>query len=320
MTALPQPNQFPPPMHLPDYQGARVTFERDLWSRRTLTSVIFSILAGTLTLIVCVPLFSVVVMLIWRGGARLLAGGFAVFTALPPSALDKGGGFGNAIEGTLVMVGIGSLIAVPFGILIAIFLVEYDYKTKVATAVEFAAKVMTGLPSILAGVFAYAAVVLLTGHFSALAGGIALSVLMIPIVMLTAQEAIKMVPRKMKEAAVGMGCTRAQVTWKIIFPAALPGILTSVMLAVARAAGETAPLIFTALASNNLWAIDHQSPYVHLLNRETESMAVFIHNASSDAQNNLIQLAWAASLVLVFMVLIFNIGGQILSHKTKPVK
>ena len=124
----------------------------------------------------------------------------------------------------------------------------------------------------------------------------------------------------MKDAAIGMGCTQAQVTWKITVPTALPGILTGVMLAIARAAGETAPLIFTALASNNLWPIDGRAPFVHIWNQETESMAVFIYNSSSSPQDNLIALAWAASLVLVIMVLIFNIGGQILSHRGKPAR
>ncbi|HEX4124291.1 MAG TPA: phosphate ABC transporter permease PstA [Tepidisphaeraceae bacterium] len=319
MTSSPLPSDRPAEQ-LPDYQGARVSFNRNLRSRRTLTSAALSILAGTLTVIACVPLLSVLIMLIWRGGARLVMGGIATLTQLPPGPLDTGGGFGNAIEGTLVMVGVAAVISVPFGILAAIFLAEYGAKTKIATAIRFAAKIMTGLPSILAGVFAYAAIVMLTGKFSALAGGIALSVLMIPIVLLTAEEAVKMVPRKMKDAAIGMGCTQAQVTWKIIVPTAMPGILTGVMLAVARAAGETAPLLFTALASANLWAIDSQVPYVHLINQETESMAVFIYNASSSPQSNLIELAWAASLVLVIMVLIFNVGGQILSQRGKPAR
>lgn len=111
----------------------------------------------------------------------------------------------------------------------------------------FAAKVLTGFPSILAGVFAYGALVLLTGGYSAVAGGVALSILMLPTVLLTAEDAIRMVPVKMKEAAIGMGATQAQTLWKVLLPTALPGILTGVMLAVARAAGETAPLLFTAL-------------------------------------------------------------------------
>jgi phosphate transport system permease protein len=318
-TAFPE-TQAMVDVELPDYQGARVSFNRNLRSRRTMTSVLLSVLAGTLTVIACFPLLSVLIMLIWRGGARLVAGGIHIFTKLPPGAIDaNGGGFGNAIVGTLLMVGIASAIAVPFGILGAIFLSEYGPQTRIATMVRFSAKIMTGLPSILAGVFAFAVVVDLTGGFSAVAGGVALSVLMIPIVILTAEEAIKMVPRKMKDAAIGMGCTQAQVTWKITVPTAMPGILTGVMLAIARAAGETAPLIFTALASDELWPIDGRQPILHLW-RPTESMAVFIYNSSSSSQQNLVELAWAASLVLVIMVLIFNIGGQILSHRGRPAK
>ena len=297
-------------------------FERNLKSPRTLFSAVLSIVAGALTVLACVPLFSVLGMLIWRGGARLIHGGLAIFTQLPPGAADLGGGFGNAIVGTLLMVGIAVLISVPFGTLAAIFLAEYGANTRLATAVRFSAKVMTGLPSILAGVFAYVAVITFTQKhlhfsFSAIAGGIALAVLVIPIVLLTAEEAIKMVPSKMREAAVGMGCTQAQVTWKIVVPTALPGMLTGVMLAVARAAGETAPLIFTALFANEMWAIDRRGLH---LDQPTASLAVFIYNSAGKPYENQIQLAWAASLVLVAMVLIFNIGGQVLSRRSRPVR
>jgi phosphate transport system permease protein len=319
MNVSPVPVEPEPIVQLPDYQGAPVRFHRNLASRRTLTSAVLSAIAGTLTVVACVPLFSVLIMLIWRGGSRLVGGGLDIFTQLPPGALEPGGGFGNAIVGTLLMVGIAALISVPFGILAAIFLAEYGAGSLFATAVRFAAKIMTGLPSILAGVFAYTAVVLLTHTFSAVAGGIALSVLMIPIVVLTAEEALKMVPRKMKDAAIGMGCTKAQVIWKIVVPTALPGILTGVMLSVARAAGETAPLIFAAFAANEMWPIDHHPPYLHLW-RQTESMAYFIYDSSRNPMPNLTNLAWAASLVLVLMVLIFNIGGQLLSQRGKPAR
>ena len=202
---------------------------------------------GAATVVACIPLFSVLIMLFWRGGARL---SWQLFTELPPTAFEDGGGFGNAIVGTLVMVGIAALISVPFGILAAVFLAEFGPDSKLAAGARFCAKTLTGLPSILAGVFAYAAVVLVTGTYSAPAGGIALALLMVPTVLLTAEEAMKMVPVRMKEAAVGMGCTRTQVIWKVVLPTALPGILTGVMLAVARASGETAPLLFTALFSN----------------------------------------------------------------------
>lgn len=306
MTTVPQPA----------LGGPTNEFHRDYRSFRTMFSIALSVLAGTLTVVACVPLFSVLIMLIVRGGKRLFEGGLSVFTKLPPGARDAGGGFGNALVGTAFMVGIALLIAVPFGILAAIFLAEYAGKTRFAVAVRFAAKIMTGLPSILAGVFAYATLVTVTGY-SALAGGIALSVLIIPIVLLTAEEALKMVPQKMREAAVGMGCTQAQVVWKIVVPTALPGILTGVMLAVARAAGETAPLLFTALYASSMWPIDGRAPYVHTW-QPTASMAVFIYNASGTAYDNLIGLAWAASFVLVITVLILNIGGQLLSSRSRP--
>jgi phosphate transport system permease protein len=212
----------------------------------------------------------------------------------------------------VVMVGIAALISVPFGILAAIFLAEFDPHSRIAGAVRFCAKTMTGLPSILAGVFAYAAVVLLTGTYSAPAGGIALSLLMIPTVMLTAEEAMKAVPARMKEAAVGLGCTSSQVVWRVVLPTALPGMLTGVMLAVARASGETAPLLFTALFSN-YWLLE--SGHVAVM-EPTASLAVLIYNFSGMPFENQIEMAWAAALVLVVLVLIINIIGQLLSRKS----
>jgi len=152
--------------------------------------------------------------------------------------------------------------------------------------------------------------VLSTGGFSAPAGGVALAVLMLPTVVLTAEEAIRMVPARMTEAAIGMGATDAQVLGRVVLPTAMPGILTGVMLAVARAAGETAPLIFTALFSN-YWLVTQGRLNVM---RPTASLAVLIYNFSAMPFANMVELAWAASLVLVVMVLAFNIVGQFLSR------
>ena len=203
-----------------------------------------------MTFFALIPLFAVLWMLIWRGGQKL---SLALFTQLPPAPLEQGGGFGNAIVGTLIMVGLAALITVPLGVLTGVFLAEAK-TSKLAEAVRFAAKVLTGFPSILAGVFAYGAVVLVTGGYSAVAGAIALSILMLPTIILTSENAISMVPAKMKEASIGMGATGVQTVWMVLLPTAMPGILTGVMLAVARAAGETAPLLFTALFSN-YWLI-----------------------------------------------------------------
>lgn len=284
------------------------SFGRSLADRRTLLSTLLSVATFIVTLIACVPLFSVLTMLIWRGGARL---SLELFTALPPTAFEDGGGFGNAIVGTLVMVGIAALISVPFGILAAVFLAEFDPNSRTAGVVRFCAKTLTGLPSILAGVFAYAAVVLVLGSYSAPAGGVALALLMIPTVMLTAEEAMKAVPARMKDAAVGMGCTSSQVVWRVVLPTAFPGMLTGVMLAVARASGETAPLLFTALFSN-FWL--YESGHWSVM-EPTASLAVLIYNFAGMPFDNQIEMAWAAALVLVLLVLVINIAGQLLSRK-----
>lgn len=271
---------------------------------RSLRSLVLTTLAWLAALVASVPLISVLYMLITRGGARL---NLEVFTELPPTGFEMGGGFGNAMAGTFVMVGIAAAIAVPVGILAAVFLAELGPDSKLANAARFAAKMLTGLPSILAGVFAYALVVMTTGTYSAPAGGVALAVLMLPIVVLTAEESMKMVPKIMKDAAYGMGCTRAQVIWKIVLPTGLPAILTGVMLAVARAAGETAPLLFTALFSN-YWIL-HDGDLAVM--NPTASLAVLIYNFSGMPFDNQLELAWAASLVLVMIVLVINILSRL---------
>jgi phosphate transport system permease protein len=280
--------------------------ERSLRRPRTVLSVLLTTLTTLLTLTALVPLFSVVYMLLARGIHKLSLG---AFTSLPPAAMEQGGGFGNAILGTLIMVGIAALIAVPLGIVAAVFLAEVGPRTWLAQAVRFGAKVLSGFPSILAGVFAYGAVVLLTGGFSAVAGGIALALLMLPTVILTAEDAIRMVPAKVREAAIGMGATPTQVIWHVTLPTALPGILTGVMLAVARAGGETAPLLFTALFSN-FWPSGPME--------RTASLAVLIYNFSSMPFENQIDMAWAAALVLVLLVLTANLIGQAFSRRGFP--
>jgi phosphate transport system permease protein len=278
--------------------------ERSLLRPRTFLNTCLSVLVAVLTLTALVPLVSVLAMLLWHGGARLSVG---LFTQLPPAARMPGGGLGNALLGTVIMVAVAALISVPVGILGGVYLAEFGPETRTATAVRFAAKVLTGLPSILAGVFVHALVVKAMGTFSALAGGVALSILMLPTVLLTAEEAIRMVPARMREAAVGMGCTTTQAVWHVILPAARPGLLTGVMLAVARAAGETAPLLFTAL-NYDYWP--------HRLAEPSPSLAVLIFDFALQPYENLIAIAWAASLVLVLVVLGLNVASQVYLQRT----
>lgn len=282
--------------------------EKSLRRPRSLFSFLMTSVVALLTLAALVPLFSVVYMLLVKGSHRLSP---AVFTSLPPAAFEQGGGFGNAIAGTLVMVALAGLLSVPVGILAAVFLVEVGPGTRLSQVVRFGAKVLSGFPSILAGVFAYGAVVLVTGGFSAYAGGVALALLMLPTVLLTAEDAIRMVPSRIREAAVGMGATPTQVICRVVLPTAMPGILTGVMLAVARAAGETAPLLFTALFSN-YWLSSGGQPN---LMQPTASLAVLIYSFSSMPFENQIEMAWAAALVLVLLVLATNLIGQSISRR-----
>jgi phosphate transport system permease protein len=282
--------------------------ELSLYRPRTAFSIILSWIVGGMTLTALVPLFAVLCMLIWRGGKKL---GIALFTQLPPAPLQQGGGFGNAIVGTIIMVGIAALITVPLGILTGVYLAQAPGNSRLASSVRFSAKVLTGFPSILAGVFAYGAIVLATGGYSAIAGGIALSILMLPTIILTAESAIAMVPARMKEASIGMGATTTQTVWMVLLPTAMPGILTGVMLAVARAAGETAPLLFTALFSN-YWIMSHGRFDVM---QPTASLAVLIYNFAGMPFQNQVELAWAAALVLVVMVLVTNLVGQSFSRQ-----
>ena len=285
-----------------------VRLQRSPFESRSLRNGLLTLGAWGAAIIAGVPLVSVLYMLIVRGGARL---GWEALSALPPAGFEMGGGFGNAILGTVVMVGIGGLFSIPVGVLAAVFLAELGPTRRLSQIARFATKTLTGMPSILAGVFAYAVVVLLTGKYSAPAGGLALAVLMLPTVILTAEGAIKAVPKITRDAAYGMGCTRSQVIWKVLLPTAMPGILTGVMLAVARAAGETAPLLFTALFSS-YWLFENGVPK---LMQPTASLAVLIYNFAGMPMDNQIELAWAASLVLVLIVLVINIVSRLVGQR-----
>jgi phosphate transport system permease protein len=272
---------------------------RSFTDRRTLVNVVLTSLLWLLAVLAAIPLISVLYMLISEGGARF---SLDLFTQLPPAGFMQGGGFGNAIVGTLAMVAIAALISVPFGMLGGIFIGAVAPDSRIAAVARYVAKILTGFPSILAGVFVFGFLVLRMGTFSAIAGGVALAVSMLPTIVLTTEQAVRMVPQRMKDAAIGMGCTRAQVIWKVVLPTGLSAIMTGIMLAVASAAGESAPLLLTALFSN-FW--------LESLFEPTASLSILIYNFSGMPFRNQIELAWTASLVLVLIVLIFNILSRL---------
>ena len=301
-----------PQLHRPDVPPSMniAHLRKSLLRSRTLMSLMCSLITFALVLIAVVPLFSVLYMLCWKGAQTI---DWAFFTETSPYALQEtGGGVGNSIVGSLTMVLIATLISVPVSVLTAVYLSEISPDSKFAGLVRFASKLLTGLPSIIAGVFIFGLMVATMKTFSAWAGGVALSILMIPMITLTAEEAIKMVPAKMREAAYGMGCTKTQVIYRVLVPTALPGILTGIMLAIARALGETAPLLFTAQYAPQSWVWEGKNLR---LDKPTQSLAVFVYENAGSVYDNLDEMAWGAALVLVVLVLVFNVGGQLISYR-----
>src|SRR6202011_3752415 len=259
----------------------------------------WSVLCVALSFLTLVPLFSIVFLVLQKGLPLL---NLRVFTQRPPAPGLTGGGFGNAIQGTAVMVLIALLLSTPLGVLSAVYVSEYNPRSRLASLVRFVAKLLTGIPSIICGVFAFSVVVLATGTSSALAGGVALAVLTLPTILLTTEQALLGVPRALREASYGLGATKYQTIFRIVLPEALPAIMTGIMLAVARAAGETAPVLFTA-AFNQYWLKSLMEP--------AGSMSVLIFNFSTLPYDYQIQMAWTASLVLVALVTMANIAAQL---------
>jgi len=264
---------------------------------RTAFEVGMTFLAGLFTLVAVVPLLLVLIYVLTQGFAALSP---EVFFRLPTPAGTPGGGFGNAIQGTALMVTIAVLISVPFGVLSGIFLSEYARDTQLVQAIRFGVNVLAGVPSIVIGVFAYGVVVAGQG-FSAWAGGFALAILMLPIIVRTTEESLKLVPWELRLASLGLGANRFDTIARVVVPAALPGMITGVMLAVSRAAGETAPLLFTALFSQY---------WLEGLNKPTASLAVLIFNYATTPYEDLQQKAWGASLLLLLLVLVISVTAR----------
>jgi phosphate transport system permease protein len=262
-----------------------------------------TIVAFGLTAIGILPLLSVLWNIVTKGAPGLTG---VMFTK--PIVED---GFANAVVGTLIMVLISSLISIPIGVGTGIYLAEYGAQSKVNRTIRFLTTILTGVPSIVVGIFAYDMVVLTSKKlfdfsYSAVAGGIALAIIMLPIVALTTEEVLKLVPNTFRFASSGLGGTKFQTITRIILPNALPAISTGVLLAIARAAGETAPLLFTALFAQD-WADNILSP--------TGSLPVLIFNLYNDPDPVKNQLVWTASLFLLGIVLVINLPARLLASK-----
>jgi phosphate transport system permease protein len=253
-------------------------------------------------LIALVPLGFVLFFVVSQG---IRAIGPEFFTQMPKPVGEPGGGMANAIVGTLILTSLGSLLAIPIGIVSGVYMSEYA-GSRFAAVTRFAADTLNGVPSIVMGVFVYGFAVLPFKRFSALAGGIALGIMMIPIIARTTEELLLLIPNSMREGALALGATRARAVFTVVVPAALPGIITGVLLALARIAGETAPLLFTAF-NNRFFNTNLRQPIASL------PVQVFTYAISPYADWH--RQAWAGALVLVTLVLLCSVLARIATRR-----
>ena len=274
---------------------------------RRLTDLAVSIWAGASALLGIFILFWILYVVLARG---LGAINLAFFTQLPTPPGIMGGGLANAIVGTLVLTAVATFIAVPMGLMAGIYLAEFSDDSKIADYSRFSANVLMGMPSIIVGIFAYTLVVVPQGNFSGYAGALALAILMLPVITRTTEDMLRLVPNTLRESALALGAPRWKVTLVIVFRAAKGGLITGILLAVARVSGETAPLLFTAL----------NSPYwVSSLNEPTPNLTVTIFNYAMSPYPDWQQKAWGASLLITFGVLILTISARFWLREKKVV-
>jgi len=228
------------------------------------------------------------------------------FTKLPKPVGETGGGMANAIVGTFKLIGLAAVFGLPVGILGGIYLAEFGRHNTAGFLVRYAADVINGVPSIVMGIFAYAVVVLPMRHFSTLAGGVALGIMLIPIAVRSTEEFLKLVPMAIRESALALGLPQWKVILRVVIPTALKGLLTGVLLDLSRVAGETAPLLFTAFG-NRFWSVGWLNPIA--------SLPVMIFTYAVAPYEDWHRQAWAAALVLLMIVLATNVGARVLMRK-----
>jgi phosphate transport system permease protein len=266
--------------------------ERALKARRTATNHMVTVLAVISTIVVITPLVAILGYLIYKGASSL---NLAFFTHIPAPVGEEGGGMANSIVGSGVILGLASVMGVPVGIGAGVYLAEYGRGRMLGNVVRFTADVLNGVPSIVMGIAVYALVVTRQQHFSALAGGIALAIMMVPTITRTTEEMLATVPHAIREAAFGLGIPKWRTVLSISLRTASPGIITGCMLAFARVAGETAPLLFTAFG-NQFWSFNLNQPIAAL------PLQIYVYAISPYDEWH--RLAWAGALVLIAMIMV----------------
>jgi phosphate transport system permease protein len=266
--------------------------------RRIINAAMLS-LSGVCTVLVIGVLFFILGYLLWNGARSL---NLDFFTKLPKPSGERGGGMANAIVGSGKVLLLATLVGVPIGFFAGVYLAEYSGKT-FAFALRYTVDLLNGVPSIVIGIVAYALVVQQMKHFSALAGGVALGIMMIPIAVRTTEEFLRSVPNSLREGAMALGATKAKTIFSVVVPAAISGLISGMMLNLARVAGETAPLLFTALG-NMFWSRGWLQPIA--------TLPVMIYNYAIAPEEDLHQQAWAAGFVLLTLVLVINVTARMI--------
>ena len=269
---------------------------------RKLVNVVMLGLTGVCALFTVSVLFFILGYLLWYGGKSL---NWAFFVNLPTPVGEAGGGMANAIVGSGKLLALASLVGIPVGLLAGIYLAEFGGLT-FSFIVRYTTDLQNGVPSIVMGIFAYTIIVIPMKHFSALAGGLALGVMMIPIAVRTTEESLRAVPGTLREGALALGASKWKTVATVVMPAAIRGIVTGIMLTLARVAGETAPLLFTAF-SNRFWSSGWNQPIA--------SLPVMIYTYAIAPYDDWHRQAWAAGLVLLALVLAANVGARMLVSK-----
>jgi phosphate transport system permease protein len=296
----------------------RLTHSKTGFLRRKLMNALMLSITGLLTILILIPLFWIVGYVIYKGGQYI---NLDFFIHMPRPLGMAGGGVLHAIEGTLILTILGTLFAVVPGVLAA-FYVAYKPNTPLGIAVRFGTDVLAGVPSIVIGLFGYALIVKNQGHYSALAGGVVLAILMLPTIIRTTEEMIKLVPHNLREGSLALGAPEWRTALKVTLPAASNGIITGIMLGIARATGETAPLLFTALGNESFEVgkivkgglAAHQNIFTILwkiIGQPVDSLPLTLWKYAQQPYPERINQAWAAALVLMIVVLSINIVARV---------
>jgi phosphate transport system permease protein len=275
--------------------------------RRRAVSRAVEVFCAASVLLALIPLGFILFFVVRQGLPALRP---AFFTEMPKPVGEPGGGMANAMVGTLILIGLAAAVAVPVGIVSGVYLSEYR-RRRLASAVRFAADVLNGVPSIVIGIFAYSAAVLPFKRFSAVAGGLALGVMMLPLIVRTTEELLRLVPDTFREGALALGATRARAVWTVVLPAALPGITTGVLVALARVAGETAPLLFTSF-NNRYWSTRLDQPIA--------SLTVQVYTYAISPYEDWHRQAWAGATVLIGAILLFSLLARFVTRRLERMQ